>query len=94
MFISTPTLIVSVQVFLRAGANVGACTENGRVPTHCAVASGVVDTVRVLIEAGADRNKLLESFDTDRSDIYTAASVGQVEMVEYLLAHGLTDPIS
>lgn len=88
------TSILATQVLLKAGANMEHRTADGGVPIIYAVASGNVDTLRVLIESGADQYMFSPIFFRDRGPLYIAALSGHVEMVEYLLTLGVTDLIS
>ena len=65
-----------------------------RTPLACAVDSGSVDCVRLLLEAGADINALVQITHDDRigdPPIRRATRNGKVEMTRFLLAHG-ADP--
>lgn len=78
------------QVLLKAGANIEACTSDGSVPITYATLSNV-DTLQVLIDAGADKSKLSASFE-GRSLLHQVALDGHVEMVKSMLAAGAIDP--
>lgn len=59
--------------------------DTGRTPLHNAVSAGDIDSVRTLVEGGADPNTLCNHGD---SALLLAAWGGKTEVVEYLLDHG------
>ncbi|MFF5426301.1 MULTISPECIES: ankyrin repeat domain-containing protein [unclassified Streptomyces] len=76
-----------VRALLDAGAPTGAQGRLGQVPLVLAVTAveeGRPETVRVLLDRGADIDARMK----DRTPLEWAAAFGQVDMVRELLAHG------
>ena len=72
---------------IEQGADVNAAAENAQrvAPLHAAAAVRDRETMRVLLERGADANAKQQN---DYTPLHGAASRGDIEMAELLLAHG------
>lgn len=72
---------------IEQGADVNAAAENPQrvAPVHAAAAVRDRETLRLLLERGADANAKQQM---DYTPLHGAASRGDVEMAELLLAHG------
>lgn len=72
---------------IEQGADVNAAAENAQrvAPVHAAAAVCDRDTMRLLLERGADPNAKQQM---DYTPLHGAASRGDVEMARLLLAHG------
>ncbi|MBV9494786.1 MAG: ankyrin repeat domain-containing protein [Acidobacteria bacterium] len=72
---------------IERGANVNAAAENAQrvAPVHAAAAVCDRETMRMLLERGADPNAKQQG---DFTPLHGAASRGDREMAELLLAHG------
>jgi ankyrin repeat protein len=77
----------SVDVLLRAGANVKAATRYGVTPLYLACVNGNAAVIEKLLAAGADPNTALPEGETA---LMTAARTGGVPAIKALLAHGAT----
>ena len=75
------------RTLIERGADVNAAAENRqRVrPLHAAASVGDLETMRLLLERGADPNTRQE---LDFTPLHGAAARGDVEMARLLLAHG------
>jgi ankyrin repeat protein len=72
----------SVQVLLRAGADVNEANDIGATPLWNATLNGSGAMVLRLLEAGADPNSALLSGETP---VMTSARAGSPEIIERLL---------
>ena len=72
---------------IEQGADVNAPAENamGVAPVHAAAAACDRETMRMLLERGADANARQQM---DYTALHAAASRGDIEMAKLLLAHG------
>ena len=72
---------------IEQGADVSAAATNAMrvAPVHAAVAMGDRETMRVLLERGADPNARQQ---VDYTPLHDAAGRGDIEMAKLLLAHG------
>lgn len=72
---------------IEQGADVNAAAENRMrvAPLHAAVAARDYDTLRMLLDRGADPNARQE---LDYTPLHNAAAHGDIEMAKLLLAHG------
>ena len=72
---------------IEEGADVNAAAENPQrvAPVHAAAALRDRETMRLLLERGADPNAKQQM---DYTPLHGAASRGDIEMAELLLAHG------
>lgn len=72
---------------IEQGADVNAAAENAQrvTPAHAAAATCDRETMRVLLERGADPNARQQM---DHTPLHGAASRGDIEMAKLLLAHG------
>ncbi len=72
---------------IEQGADVNAAADNPQrvTPAHAAAATCDHETMRLLLECGADANARQQ---LDYTPLHGAASRGDVEMAELLLAHG------
>lgn len=72
---------------IEQGADVNAAAQNAQrvTPAHAAAAARDVETMRMLLERGADPNARQQ---LDYTPLHGAASRGDVEMATLLLAHG------
>jgi len=72
---------------IEQGADVNAAAENamGVAPVHAAAAACDRETMRMLLERGADANARQQ---LDYTALHGAASRGDIEMAKLLLAHG------
>jgi uncharacterized protein len=72
---------------IEQGADVNAAADNAQrvAPVHAAAAVRDVDTMRMLLERGADPNAKQQM---DYTALHGAASRGDIEMAKLLLAHG------
>lgn len=72
---------------IEQGADVNAAAENAMkvAPVHAAAAACDRETMRLLLERGADANAKQQM---DYTPLHTAAARGDVEMAKLLLAHG------
>jgi ankyrin repeat protein len=79
-----------VGYLLTAGANVNQSAKNAlkAAPLHAAVSNGDFETVRTLIEHGADVNA---SQQMGYTALHGAAGAGRIDLIELLLQHG-ADP--
>lgn len=72
---------------IEQGADVNAAAENAMkvAPVHAAAAACDRETMRMLLERGADANAKQQM---DYTPLHTAAARGDMEMAKLLLAHG------
>jgi ankyrin repeat protein len=75
------------QFLIEQGADVRRHAENRQrvAPVHAAAAACDRETMRMLLERGADPNARQES---DYAPMHTAAARGDIEMAKLLLGHG------
>ncbi len=76
-----------VAMLIKHGANPNQVDGNGLTPLIYACGGGYLSTIEVLFDAGADLKFRTSSGDSLLDD---AASRGQLEIVRYLLDHGLS----
>src|SRR5262249_6351600 len=75
----------TVELLIKAGANVKATNRYGMTPLHQACANGSARIVEALLKAGADPNSALPEGETA---LMTAARTGNADTVKVLLEHG------
>jgi ankyrin repeat protein len=75
----------TVEMLLRAGANVKAANRYGVQPLAIASANGHAGILTLLLDAGADPNAGLSP---DETPLMTAARAGKVDALKVLIAHG------
>lgn len=75
----------TVELLVRAGANVKATNRYGVTPLSLACTNGNGAMIELLLKAGADPNTALPGGETA---LMTAARTGRVEAVRALLSHG------
>jgi ankyrin repeat protein len=75
----------SVQVLLRAGANVNAANDLGATPLWLAAVNGSAPVVKALLQAGANPNLALLLGETP---LMAASRTGNADVVEQLLVKG------
>jgi ankyrin repeat protein len=78
------------KFLIECGADVNAAADNQQrvAPLHAAAAVGDRETMKLLLERGADPNARQQ---VDFTPLHGAASRGDVEMAKMLIAHG-ADP--
>jgi len=76
-----------VEYLLAAGADVNQTAKNALkvAPIHAAVSNGDLDTVRMLVEHGADINA---SQQMGYTALHGAAGAGRIDLIEFLLMQG------
>jgi ankyrin repeat protein len=76
----------AVKILIDAKAKLSArATKNGMTALRAAVTTGSVESVKLLLSAGADRN---EQDDSGARLLFAAAGAGSVELVELFLVAG------
>ena len=75
-----------MRALLAKGAEAGAVTTTGAVPLHFAAASGNVDAITALLDAGADPNAREPQWG--QTPLMFAAAAGRTEAVSALVAGG------
>mmetsp|Transcript_11583 Transcript_11583/g.15106 ORF Transcript_11583/g.15106 Transcript_11583/m.15106 type:complete len:297 (+) Transcript_11583:222-1112(+) len=78
-----------VKLLLEGGASVNKCDVNGWTALHYAAHGGNVETLQLLIKAGADEKCIARSGNT--TALYLAAHENKIDNVKYLLSL-LADP--
>jgi ankyrin repeat protein len=75
------------EYLLDSGADVNQAADNAFkvAPIHAAVSNGDIETVRLILERGADINARQQNGFTA---LHGAAGAGRADLVELLLAHG------
>ena len=75
----------TVELLIRAGANVKAANRYGVTPLWLACMNGNAAIIEMLLKAGADANTVLPEGETV---LMTAARTGKVDAVKVLLRYG------
>ena len=77
-----------IQILLAAGADINDPEDEGETPLCVAILNGCMNTVRLLVDAGADVNRQAGENGRTPTPLITAVTCGNREVVEFLLASG------